>query len=354
MFAVLLSLSIKVIMKEKKQFTLFLVMLVIVAIPVYSQKGLYILNGANLVIKNTTLVSIDSLVLTPSADFTITGENSVVRNASLTHPDVNPNLKRAFLFSSAVPSFSGSISIYYQDKDLNSLSENSLSLDVFDGINWNVNNSNLIRDTIRNFITVSQLNTIALNELTLSGTPASLPISLTLFKSICISRKAKLTWKTSLPNALQKFEVEKSAAGRDWQVMGTVNAINISNIDSSYTFTDSSYSTSDAHYRIIIYGSNGRKFTSDTLQPLCTNIETFTVYPNPVHDIVRINITAGSSTLLKLKLLDAKGALVKVIQTPLIEGSNQIKLDVSGLAKGLYILNASWSSNIGIKKIVKE
>ncbi len=257
-------------MERKKQFSLFLVMLLIKALPVFPQKGLYVSQGTNLFIKKATSISIDSLVLTPSSDFIIKGANYLTRHDTLTHPLFNPHLQRAFLFVPNVPSFSGDLSIYYQDKDLNGLSENLLNLKVHDGVNWQLINLNFTRDTIRNFVTTTAINNIALNELTLVAASVPLPIFLTSFNSACISGGVKLSWKTSQQFNLKNFEVEKSIAGIDWKVIGTVSVANIGNIDSSYTFTDSN-SSAAAIYRIIIYDFNGRKFTSTLLKPFCTH-----------------------------------------------------------------------------------
>ncbi|MEI6946634.1 glycosyl hydrolase family 28-related protein [Paraflavisolibacter sp. H34] len=75
---------------------------------------------------------------------------------------------------------------------------------------------------------------------------------------------------------------------------------------------------------------------SESYQGSSTTFEN--VYPNPVKDIMTVTITAEKEEPLHLSLYDSKGSLVKKLETRLNPGSNFIKLNVQGLAKGSYTL----------------
>src|ERR1700730_646304 len=92
-------------------------------LPVSAQSGLYISPGTNVFIGASTIFSTDSLVIIPTADFTIAGPNAVTRNGSVTHNTSNPYIQRVFHLFSTLSSYSGAISIYYRDEELNGIAE---------------------------------------------------------------------------------------------------------------------------------------------------------------------------------------------------------------------------------------
>ncbi|HEY8687803.1 MAG TPA: hypothetical protein VIM07_01110 [Chitinophagaceae bacterium] len=96
--------------------------------------------GSDLTIKQGTPFFADNIILTPSADFTLSNV-SVNRNTSLSQPATNTNIARVYKFSGTTNFFSGSIQINYQDgAELNGLSENNLQLNIYNGAMWNYTN----------------------------------------------------------------------------------------------------------------------------------------------------------------------------------------------------------------------
>jgi hypothetical protein len=81
---------------------------------------------------------------------------------------------------------------------------------------------------------------------------------------------------------------------------------------------------------------------------------TFNVFPNPVIDEATVFIQATESTTIHFKLFDSKGALVKNFETSIHAGPNEIKVNIKGLARGSYILQAAWSGEIASNKLIKE
>ena len=57
---------------------------------------------------------------------------------------------------------------------------------------------------------------------------------------------------------------------------------------------------------------------------------------------------------VQLRLYDAKGAIVKQLQTNLLKGNNELQLNMTGLTKGVYVLDANWGNNNKTGKVVKE
>ena len=152
-------------MKQK----ILILLLIIFSGSISWSQGIYISPSANLFISGGTIFSTDSLVIVPSRDFNITGENAQTKNAAITHPSGNPYIKRVFHFLNTTSPFTGNISIYYLDGELNGLAENALTLNVHNGAVWNAYTTGVTRDGVNNVVNTTGLSNIMLNELTLAG-----------------------------------------------------------------------------------------------------------------------------------------------------------------------------------------
>ena len=319
-------------MKNKKNF-LTLLLFCLEILPAFAQSGLTVSAGSSIFISSGTVLSADSLVLTPSAAFTISGVNTQTRNAAVTHATANPYIQRVFHFSNTLPSFSGTISIYYRDAELNGIPENLLTLNVNNGSVWNAYNLNTTRDAVNNFVTVTGLTNIVMNELTLANTNGPLPVTFILFNSTCIGGGVKLTWTTAQEINSKNYNVEKSIDGRNWQVIAGVAAAGNSNAERSYTFADYT-SSCNTFYRIAENDLDGRQTISATIKSPCVNKETFAIHPNPVHQMLFVTISVSEMMPVQLRLYDAKGSIVKQLQTNLLKGNNELQLNITGLTKG--------------------
>ena len=130
---------------------------------------LYVSSGVNIYLQAGITFAVDSLILQPTSTFTI-GSTTETRSASLTHSNPNPTILRTYNFSPSISPFSGTIGIYYRTSELNSLPQNSLTLNVHNGSSWTVYNSGVTRNAVNNYVTTSGLSNLTLSELTLSGT----------------------------------------------------------------------------------------------------------------------------------------------------------------------------------------
>lgn len=71
-----------------------------------------------------------------------------------------------------------------------------------------------------------------------------------------------------------------------------------------------------------------------------------TLYPNPATDQVKLDINADATDILRIKITDFHGRIVKQIQTNISTGLNQVSIDVSELASGLYTIQLKDSNKL--------
>lgn len=91
-------------------------------------------------------------------------------------------------------------------------------------------------------------------------------------------------------------------------------------------------------------------FPTSTVE-LVDEMDKIAIFPNPVKDVVTIDITALENENLTVQLIDITGRTIKSIQN---ENSDIIRFDVSKMTQGVYFvtfLNDN-KEKIGTKKVV--
>ncbi len=133
--------------------------------------------------------------------------------------------------------------------------------------------------------------------------------------------------------------------------------VNITNIYSDYF-------VSNFRYKIEFQNDNGNNIYIDDINLYAAStadltendpINTIKVYPNPLQNEASIELVAVPNEMYTITLLNALGEQVAYIHNgELQSGTNIVKWDASGLAKGIYILRVESQGQIQTLKVVKE
>ena len=111
-----------------------------------------------------TIVSMENLQLTPSANFTFSGV-ALDKTTTTTNISVIPTIAKYYKFSGTTNAYSGEVLFTYLDAELNSFTESSLKLLYHNGTAWFFDD-NGTNSPSANAVT-SNLSGIPLNELSL-------------------------------------------------------------------------------------------------------------------------------------------------------------------------------------------
>lgn len=254
--------------------------------------------------------------------------NSISRYYDIV-PDNNTNLNATLRFR-------------YIDGELNGFNENSiLFFESQNNSNW-TSLGFTFRDVVANFVEKTAISSFG--RFTLSGAGDVLPARFILFNAKCEGNKTLLTWKTSQEQNSSHFDIERSVDGSRWIVISNLPAAGNSTIERSYSLTDNN-SLQNSFYRIVEYDLNGNLRYSIVLRSSCTSTdEVFSLWPNPVHDKMFINIVASNESQAMIKVFDSKGAFVKQQKATVLQGSNQLSMDMGSLANGIYTLSIDWNN----------
>jgi len=177
-----------------------------------AQSGISINSGTQIYISAQTEFSVDSLGLKPSAPFILTGANMLTRNTAAGFALSKPYIKRVFKLANKVTAFSGTISFYYRDAELNSIAETDLALHVYNGTAWTPYTSNVTRDAAKNFVTVANLSNVSLSEITLAKGTALKAATASFTEFASPKALPSTTGFSVFPNPARDHIIIKSAA----------------------------------------------------------------------------------------------------------------------------------------------
>jgi hypothetical protein len=237
----------------------------------------------------------------------------------------------------------------YLEGELNGLNENSIVFfESQDIITW-TNLGFTTRDVAANFIEKTGISSFG--RFTLSGPNNILPVSFILLNAKCEGDKVLITWKTAQEENSSHFNIERSPDGVRWTVIGSLPAAGNNGIERSYSFTDDN-PVQKGYYRIAEHDLDGRVQYTSILRSSCTITNVFRLWPNPVHDMVFINIVTSNESQAMIRVFDSKGALVKIQRATVLQGSNQLSVDMKSMANGVYSLYVDWN-NGQMKKTVQ-
>jgi hypothetical protein len=293
---------------------------------------LSISSGSDLTIKPGTVFSADSLVLIPSADFTLANIN-LSKNTTVFHPVLNPYVSRVYLFNTNTAPFSGAVRINYLDGELNALSEPSLQVNIHNNAAWQFFTSNT-NDVTNNFVLSNTVSNIALNEVTLAAALAPLPLTWLSFTATKQNEAVLLQWSTVNEINTKDFIVQYSIDGMQWNNLITKLKNNSSSNTHAYSYIHTNPEKGINYYRILQTDMDGRgshsiirtvKFSADN--------SSFYVLSNPVNSTIKVQV----NTAMALSLYTADGKLL--LQKQYNTGLQNI--DVSKYAKGIYLLTGN-------------
>jgi len=220
-------------------------------------------------------------------------------------------------------------------------------IDILGGKLWDATDRGLF------YMSLSDLPGITAADETPDNIP--LPVHFISFHASCDKNKVQLAWKTEQEINSDHFNIERSSDGITWTIIGNVNLSVASTTERSYSFTDNN-SGSINFYRVSEHDLDGNIQYSKIISSSCSITEAFLCGPNPAHDQITVKINAAHNSNAVLKIVDGKGSVVKIQRAAVSTGMNQVVVDISSLANGIYYLTANWNNSMADKsfKIIKQ
>ncbi len=154
-----------------KKYSYFFLCVLGIGIPKLNAQIVSVSPGSSFNIKAGTVIGAEGLDLLPATDFSFT--SSLTRTTIVSNPTSTTTINRSYQFGTTTDSYSGVITLNYDDSELNGLTESSLQLFYNNGIQW-LTDANTTNNASANYAT-SVLTATALNEISLTSQDLSNP-----------------------------------------------------------------------------------------------------------------------------------------------------------------------------------
>ncbi len=168
-----------------------------------------------------------------------------------------------------------------------------------------------------------------------------LPIQLKEFTANENNCNVDIAWTVTSEQGVEKYNVLRKGVTSDKFVkIATLNAIGNTNTDRTYTYTDVAPINGAYEYKIQVQDMDAKisETYTKSVTVACTS-NTIGIYPNPSSDVLYISFgTVANTSDVSIQLLDVAGKTVLVKNTTISTSITTEKINVSSLAKGIYIL----------------
>jgi predicted esterase len=187
---------------------------------------------------------------------------------------------------------------------------------------------------------------------TTSNSP--LPVKFVYFNAQCNGNAVNLQWRTAQEQNTKDFSIQRSTDGSNWTEIGKSGAAGQSAQERGYSFVDKNPSASGM-YRIVETDMTGQQIITTIVRSSCsTTKETVSLYPNPFAQNSSVNITLNQSQRIKLRVVEATGAIIQQKELLLPSGNSSIPLVMSSYPKGVYAVTVQYSGQVKTLKFIKN
>lgn len=188
---------------------------------------------------------------------------------------------------------------------------------------------------------VSAANMFAAWTLSLTNNP--LPVKLLSFAANCRDGKALIQWSTASEINNDFFTIEKTFDGINFEFVAKIQGAGNSNSVLNYNFTDNNPGSGKVYYRLSQTDFDGTTEVFDLISFECnstTPLDIISVYNNQGGNIIGA-LSAPSNGKYALTVIDVRGRLIYNDDLNLIEGFNQVSLQMQEPSSGVYFIRLS-------------
>lgn len=176
--------------------------------------------------------------------------------------------------------------------------------------------------------------------------PGTLPVELVYFKARAAKNKAVIEWATAMELNNDFFTIERSADGKDFEQLSTIEGAGNSSIELSYSFTDDAPLAGTSYYRLKQTDFDGKfehfKLVAVTIeaQQQNKNLSILSVGPNPFSYDFNVEFELPEDGVVEMRLMNIQGTTVARETIEGYRGNNRYSFnDKQGLQNGTYIFH---------------
>jgi hypothetical protein len=157
----------------------------------------------------------------------------------------------------------------------------------------------------------------------------ALPVKLISFNAVKENTIVALSWSTTEEVNSDRFEVERSINGENWNRIGSVASNNDSNTLKNYGFSDKSPESGENLYRLKMVDRD-KTFAYSSIRTVTMDgvVKDLSVYPNPSSDFIRLR---DAQNVASVSIVDLNGKTVYATSQV-----SKGEISVKNLTTGMY------------------
>ena len=172
---------------------------------------------------------------------------------------------------------------------------------------------------------------------------SALPVSISSFTGVQYGESDILKWTSSSEQNNAYFNLQHSTDGIRFVTLQKVltQAVGGNSATSLYYQTiNSTPSTGHNYYRLQQVDIDGKSTLYANVIDLnrLGKGSSVNIYPNPVNDVLNIDLMATEASVTVVKITDMSGRLIQQVQTNAVQGLNTIQVNLNALSSGLYTI----------------
>jgi hypothetical protein len=183
---------------------------------------------------------------------------------------------------------------------------------------------------------------------------AVLPIELLYFNSNLENGVVNLNWSTASEKNNEKFNIERSQNGKDWEIIKLINGAGNSSNEIKYQYVDEAPMFGVSYYRLVQIDYDGKSSASKVNVIDNSKLRSVIAFPNPGgKEALKLQIRGFRNQEISIEIKSLYGSTIL---------SKSIKVDADNLtynlpsnaAEGSYILTVKSSNYISVKKVIVQ
>ena len=185
--------------------------------------------------------------------------------------------------------------------------------------------------------------------------PAPLAVKLTKFQGSKNGDNVSLKWTVATNEIVDRFEVERSANGRDFATAALVLGSEKSG-DESYSYNET-VSADIIYYRLKMYDKDHVAEYSKTLvfRSKSAGGNAIRIISNPVKDKLTLSFSSSVNQAVDMKVYDMNGRMLMTEKLTVYEGTNLVSLPLTSSFKaGFYVVEINNGTESQSAKFVKQ
>lgn len=206
------------------------------------------------------------------------------------------------------------------------------------------------------YVTINSANCDTIRDSVMVNNNCVLPVELVAFDAQPMGNKrVHLTWTTATEKDNDFFTLERSRDALSFNEFAIVSGAGNSTTTLHYEYYDEDPYPGISYYRLKQTDFDGAFSYSLVRSVLFTGDVFLSIYPNPVQDVLEVEIDINEDDVLHMQILDRNGRTVKEKEVQVTHGVSTFKVDTQNLATGAYTLRIQTSNSAFVsQEFVKQ